>query len=508
MIKKTIAIVASSALLSACGGGGGGSESSNNAPVNELTGTFVDSPVSGLHYETASRSGLTNEEGEFKYLAGETVTFSIGNTLLGSAPGDDVITPFNLLGINVPEAQTQILNALSAQQVNSLDRVINIATLLQALDSDGNPDNGIDLGNAHATLGTTEINLIAKAIDFVDSSSLATARDQLGVDHQIVLTNVVNHLYDNMNVQVRSNLVASYRAIDDKTPLETVYYSYDNDGRVVETRFDRGSDGSIENTRSTRYDSNGNVSRISNTAPASTQLFSYDGNDNLVLARTQNGSGNNSSQTYTYNSDNKLILLELDSDDDGTPDSITSYQYDASGNLVVIEQDKDGNGSVDATQRFTYAAGLVQTFRNDTNNDGVDELSINYTYDANGNKVLVTTDRTADGVADSTARFQYDDRNNPVRYELDNNMDNSADYIEVSRFNTQNKRSYLYRDTDGDGAWDRISQFFYDLDGNQIRMIEDRDGNGIADKVWTGNYEPAIFSNSWDIIIGQLEATN
>ncbi len=506
MIKKTIAIVTSSALLSACGGGGGGSESGNSAPANELTGTFVDSPVSGLHYATATRSGLTNEDGEFKYLSGETVTFSIGSTVLGSTPGDDLVTPFHLLGINVPEAQTQILNALSSQQVNSLDRVINIASLLQALDSDGNPDNGIDLGNAHATLGTVQVNLVKKAIDFIDDSALSTAREALGVDHEIVLTDVVNHLYDNMNVQVRSNLVASYRAVDNKTPLETVYYSYDAEGRVTEARFDRGSDGSIDNTRNTSYDAEGNVSRITNSSPPSTQLFSYDSNNNLVLARTQSGNGNSSNQAYTYNSSNKLVLLELDSDDDRTPDSITAYQYDASGNLVLIEQDKDGNGSIDAVQRFSYASGLVQTFRNDTNNDGVDELHISYTYDSNGNKIQVATDRTADGIPDSTARFQYDSNNNPIRYELDDDMDNNADYIEVSRYNNQNKRSYLYRDTDGDGTWERISQFFYDLDGNQTRMIEDRDGNGIADKVWSGTYEPAVFNNAWELIISQLES--
>ncbi len=60
-------------LLSACGGGGGGSDEES-----VLTGEFIDSAVSGIRYETATRSGSTNGDGQFEYLSGETVRFYIG----------------------------------------------------------------------------------------------------------------------------------------------------------------------------------------------------------------------------------------------------------------------------------------------------------------------------------------------------------------------------------------------------------------------------------------------
>src|SRR5579863_10350120 len=41
-------------------------------------------PIIGIKYETATGSGVTNEKGEFKYRAGETVTFSVGGVVLGS----------------------------------------------------------------------------------------------------------------------------------------------------------------------------------------------------------------------------------------------------------------------------------------------------------------------------------------------------------------------------------------------------------------------------------------
>ncbi|WP_422265484.1 PKD domain-containing protein [Thiofilum sp.] len=44
-----------------------------------LTGTFIASPqgVSGLSYQTATQSGMTNTAGEFKYLEGESVSFNL-----------------------------------------------------------------------------------------------------------------------------------------------------------------------------------------------------------------------------------------------------------------------------------------------------------------------------------------------------------------------------------------------------------------------------------------------
>jgi hypothetical protein len=53
-------------ILVACGGG-------SDAPSAPLvsTGVFIDSPVSGISYKTASQSGVTNDKGEFKYISGQ-----------------------------------------------------------------------------------------------------------------------------------------------------------------------------------------------------------------------------------------------------------------------------------------------------------------------------------------------------------------------------------------------------------------------------------------------------
>ena len=50
-------------VLTACNSGGSGDDAKlteNPTPAAILTGSFIDSPVEGLRYETPSQSGLTN----------------------------------------------------------------------------------------------------------------------------------------------------------------------------------------------------------------------------------------------------------------------------------------------------------------------------------------------------------------------------------------------------------------------------------------------------------------
>ncbi|MCX7140686.1 MAG: DUF839 domain-containing protein [Proteobacteria bacterium] len=82
-MKAMCLAVAGSFALCGCGGGGDGS-GSFYTPL-QLTGTLSDSAVKGVTYSTGSGiSGTTGTNGEFKYVAGDTVSFKIGNITLGS----------------------------------------------------------------------------------------------------------------------------------------------------------------------------------------------------------------------------------------------------------------------------------------------------------------------------------------------------------------------------------------------------------------------------------------
>ena len=94
--------------LNACGGSSG-----SDGASQVLTGRFIDGPVSGLRYVTDSRSGTTSADGEFSYLSGETVSFYVGDILIGRAAGAATLTPFDLAGMAVaasPLAIRQLAN--------------------------------------------------------------------------------------------------------------------------------------------------------------------------------------------------------------------------------------------------------------------------------------------------------------------------------------------------------------------------------------------------------------
>jgi hypothetical protein len=95
-------------IVAACGGGGGGGEtpSASNPPsATTLTGQFKDGNVAGLAYRTATRSGTTDADGRFEYLAGESVSFAVGGVALGSAPARAVVTPIDLVADGRSDAE-------------------------------------------------------------------------------------------------------------------------------------------------------------------------------------------------------------------------------------------------------------------------------------------------------------------------------------------------------------------------------------------------------------------
>lgn len=121
--------------------------SSIGIQTGPLKGVFVDSPVGGISYATPTCKGITKADGVFEYRKGETVTFSIGELKLGSTAGKPVISPLDI----VPDAKD------AADQ-----RVVNISVLLQTLDQDGDPANGILIAEKTISM----VSQHGKAINF------------------------------------------------------------------------------------------------------------------------------------------------------------------------------------------------------------------------------------------------------------------------------------------------------------------------------------------------------
>lgn len=151
-----------SLFLAACGGGGGGDASDSSTPPTAaapLTGYFLDAPVAGASYRTATVSGLTGADGGFGYAEGESVELSIGPVRLGAAAAATYVTPLELI-----PAAAGIADA----------RVAALASFLQSADADADLGNGIQVSTALAERLCVELNVAS--LDF------ATLTDTVAFD--------------------------------------------------------------------------------------------------------------------------------------------------------------------------------------------------------------------------------------------------------------------------------------------------------------------------------------
>lgn len=139
MIRSVLSIAISSLLLAGCNSDSSttNTSTSNNKPFI-ISGVFHDAATEGLEYSTTSNPSAqyTNADGYFLYQSGDEITFKVGGVVLGKALASAKLSPADLSGG---------LN----------DKAINIAQLLQTLDSDADPSNGIKLEAAQRDLFKT-----------------------------------------------------------------------------------------------------------------------------------------------------------------------------------------------------------------------------------------------------------------------------------------------------------------------------------------------------------------
>lgn len=157
------------ALFAALAGCNSGSDSSDNTPapssdnhqtesrVADKVGIFLDSPVTGLKVVRPNgESALTGQWGEFKYAEGETLAFYLGGLRLGNITGKAEITPLDLFAA-----------------ANSNDqRVTNLLRLLQSLDANNDPSDGIQLTDIPEVSANIQLDQTDNAFE-ADSNTVA-----------------------------------------------------------------------------------------------------------------------------------------------------------------------------------------------------------------------------------------------------------------------------------------------------------------------------------------------
>jgi hypothetical protein len=176
--------VASVLMLAGCGGGGGNDlpyipppEAPPEAAV-AYNGKFVDGAVAGVSFVCGTVSGITDINGIFGTCPAEsTVTFSIGDLILGSssATGDGIFFVTDIVGV-------------SRDAIDNED-VLKIAVLLQSLDTDGDPSNGIDVpAEAAALLPAGDIT--ERSIEEVEDGTAAVVAELKVIYPEMVVVTV------------------------------------------------------------------------------------------------------------------------------------------------------------------------------------------------------------------------------------------------------------------------------------------------------------------------------
>lgn len=500
MKKQLLSSIITTLALAGCNGGSDSSSSTSGPEIK--TGVFTDGPVKGLYYETKTQSGLTNESGEFNYIDGETITFKLGGSVLGISKAQETITPFTISGVKALAKQKEITNAFLSQTPNSYEKAINIATLLQGLDKDGNHDNGIDLGDAHTSLSTLSIPLLVKASGFESNAQYLQARNIMQTLHSVRFIDAAKNMYNSIGITIESNLTAKQTNSLNNSFFESIEFEYDNKGRISTINYDRNNDGVSDASQTFTYDQNGRLHTIYNSENDTTQTLIYDSNNKLLSRSTVIGSTISSDESFEYQND-LLAKFSLDKTANGSSDFNTTYSYDTNNNLSGYEVDNDGDLQADKTVSIAVENGQVKNFTETAPDNS--SLEIAYKYNLKGNRASQNTRVTNNGVmTDTNAKFSYDAANNLTKYELDKDFDGKPDYIESYSYNQNKQRTKYRRDNNADGKWDFMAQYFYDVNGNRVKMLEDSNGNGIVDKKWEASHQAAILETTWDNIANNL----
>lgn len=441
-------------LMSACDSSTNTNNNPNATDAEVLTGQFIDSLVAGLRYATDTRSGVTNSDGQFQYLEGEAVLFYVGDLMLGEARGAAVVSVFDLVDGVTPVVGNALRMAVAEDGGGPGFRtVINTATLLQTLDSDGNPDNGIQIPADVAALFT------ADSVDFNQNwrefaydqgllKALAAAKERslLGGDRQARKPwLVMSHLYASLGIESEL-LVASSESRDsdgDGTPDSSITYAFDAQGKPVRRVSDFDNDG----------------------APDETVVYTYDAAGNLAR------------DAQAYGGREK-------------PDYIAMYHYDAQGNQVGRMRDLDGDGTIDEVATYSYDAKGNRTGEQSGANAGSAPKRVSTdTYDATGNHTRSEQDRDGDGKADQINTFAYDDNGNRTRSEQDNGADGKPDLISTSVSDAAGNVIRQENDQDADGTPDQIFTYAYDANAKLIREEADLNDDGTPDATKTFVYD-------------------
>lgn len=279
------AILASLLYFTGCGDG----DTTASSISASSTGVLVDAPVAGASFECSSgQNGVTGVNGEYQFNPGDTCIFKVGSLPLGEALAKTVVTPKDLLG-------TQDFNDT---------KVLNLAKLLWALDSDGNVTNGIQIDSntteslSNLSLASNDPKEIFETIeDYLEDIAEALGYD---IDAEIAMYNdddILKHLE-------KSEMEAEYAYTD--VPLVTLSRDHFNGKRFI-----------MDDGITLTFDSNGTFTEVySDDGVTTTTTGGWTiAEDRLVLIKNSGSGASSEFVVFTEIADTYARFIAFLSDD-------------------------------------------------------------------------------------------------------------------------------------------------------------------------------------------------
>ena len=433
-LQKTIITLFTLFLITACGG----SDSDEAITPVVKQGVFLDSPVGNLDYMTKSSAGIitreglqTNIQGEYFYTEGEIVIFSIGPLEFPPVAAAGVVTPLDMAGTRDP-------NDAKAK---------NIIRLLQTLDKDGNPSNGIEV--------TPEAKVVANFVtnDNANVDIFGLSENEFAASVQTLIVNAAQD-------QSVTELVSTQQAIshfqDTLLVNNITFDSGDTAPPIIsltgESIVTIPQGGTYIDAGATATDNvDTNITVITENPVDTSTVASY-----TVRYTAQDAAGNNAAAvTRTVNVIARVVV-------DTTPPVITLI-----GDNPVTITEGDTFTDAGATATDNVDSNVTVITENPVNTSTVASYIVRYTaQDAAGNNATTVT-RTVNVVAqvveDTTAPIITLIGDNPVTITegdtytdagatATDNVDTTVTVITENSVDTSTVASYIVRYTAQDAA--------------------------------------------------------
>jgi len=465
----------------------------------EIGYLLAGTPVVGVTYDTPTQQGVTGLDGSFQYARGETVRFRVGDTVLGEVVGKDRVTPFELAGSPMLTG----LNIAPAirDENHPFQAVINIAVLLQSLDHDVDPQNGIvirqgvadllhgvrlDLSEHWSTFQAMRGMSIPEN-DYSDrfhnrttlrhALTIASRQQRFSVPHGIVRPPpALGHLYRTLEINPKMAGVNRLQLAD-------------GTGNVVRTeRF--------------QYDEDGYLTLHDDTTPEAFESWQYDARRNLTRHERQLAKYGfeNRVETWQYDARGNEVRHERDYGADGSAEDIytTRYRYDDYDSVIRIAEPADRPEGI-SVLRYDTRGHLIRR-KEDWNADGTPDLVLTWGYDDRGYLVRGETDNDADGTPEAFISWQYDDNGRLIKaegndwYDLKNGILFMGYVVSTWEYDDNGNVTRTTQEWDdpeeGAGYSTGTWHYEYDSDGRMTgRRVVSSDGQ--VDEVETWQYDAA-----------------